>query len=30
MNATNNLYAAHTDTTLSVGDVAADAKVEGV
>ena len=30
MNATNNLYAAPTDTTLSVVGVAADAKVEGV
>lgn len=30
MNATNNLYSAPTDTTLSVGGVAADAKLEGV
>ena len=30
MNATNNLYAAPTDTTLSVGGVATDAKLEGV
>lgn len=30
MNATNNLYAAPTDTMLSVGGVAADSKLEGV